>query len=112
MIKWKGVPWSLWVYAGIVLLGTVRLEIEAHGPVGAKGFFLLVMITWLYLLFRGMRWVWGITLVVYALGFVSFLSSDNLSLATGISSVAGFALLLLPVTRRYFARGVSVPAGT
>lgn len=106
MIEWKRVPWSLWVYFGVVLLGTVRLEVEAHGPVGVKGLFLLVMIVWLYLLFKGIWWVWGITLVIYVLGFVSFLSSGSLSVIVGTSSVAGLVLLLLPVTRRYFVGDV------
>lgn len=110
MIEWKRVPWSLWAYCGVVLLGTVRLEIEAHGPVGVKGFFFLVMIVWLYLLFKGTRWVWGITVVIYVLGFVSFLGSGSLSATTGISSVAGLVLLLLPATRRYFVADVSATA--
>lgn len=111
MIDWRRVPWSLWVYCGVLLLGTVRLEIEAHGPVGAKGFFLLVMVVWLYLLFKGMRWMWGTTLVIYVLGFVSLLSSGSLSVTAGSLSVAGFVLLLLPVTQRYFAADVSAAGG-
>lgn len=107
MIAWKRVPWSLWVYFGVVLLGTVRLDVEAHGPVGVKGVFLLVMMVWLYLLFKGIWWVWCITLAIYVWGFVSFLSSGSFSITAGTSSVAGLVLLLLPITRRYFVGNVS-----
>jgi hypothetical protein len=114
VIEWKRVPWPLWAYSAVILLGTISLEVKAHGPIPPKLLFPAVMLTWLYLLLKGVRWVWIITVGVYVLGFVADLISGSLTWQGGILSLIGLVLLLLPVTRRYFfshAVAATAPSG-
>lgn len=100
---WKRVPWSLWVYGVISLLAIGSIEISASAPSLAKGLFAVIMVAWLCLLFAGVCWIWLVTVVIYALSIVLGLGTGSLtSLGTGLG-VIGLTLLLLPMTRRYFA---------
>jgi hypothetical protein len=108
VIEWKRVPWPLWAYCAVILLGTISLEVKAHGPIPPKLLFPVVMLTWLYLLLKGVRWVWIITVGVYVLGFVADLISGSLTWEGGTVSLIGLVLLLLPVTRWYFAKHTAV----
>jgi hypothetical protein len=111
VIEWKRVPWPLWIYSASLLFSATLIEVKAHGPIPAKVLFAAVMLTWLYFLLKGVRWVWIVTVGIYALGFVADLISGSLKWQGVALSLIGFVLLLLPVTRRYFARE-SVAAGT
>lgn len=103
MIIWKKVPWSLWVYLVISLLAMGAIETSASAPSLAKGLLAVITVAWLYLLFVGVRWIWLATVVIYALCMVLRLGAGSLTpLGVGLS-VIGLTLLLLPITRRYFA---------
>lgn len=104
MIEWRQVPWPLWVYAAVTLLGAVSIEIEAHGPVGAKALYPVFMLIWLYFLAKGVRWVWIVTVGIYALGFIRYLAWGSPRWQGVAFTVVGLLLLMLPVTRRYFSR--------
>jgi hypothetical protein len=110
MIEWRRVPWPLWVHSAVTLTGTILVEITAHGPIPAKALFVAVMLAWLYLLFRGVRWVWIVTIGIYVLGLVPELISGSLQWRGVTVSLIGLILLLLPVTRRYFSSHGAVAA--
>lgn len=111
MIDWKRVPWPLWVYSVAMLLAASLLEVNVHGPVSARVLFAVIMLMWLYFLLRGVRWVWIVTIGIYALGVVPDLISGSLTWQGVVLSLIGLMLLLLPVTRRYFS-SPTVAVGT
>ena len=61
------------------------------------------MLTWLFFLLKGVRWVWIATLTVTMLGFVPGLIAGSLTWQGVAGGATSIGLLLLPVTRRYFA---------
>jgi hypothetical protein len=44
MIEWRRVPWPLWVYSAVTLLGTILIEVLAHGPIAAKVLYPILML--------------------------------------------------------------------
>lgn len=108
MIELRRVPWPLWIYSAVVLLGVVLIEIKTHGPTPAKALYVCIMLAWLYFLLKGVRWVWIGTVGIYALGLISYLISGSLKWQAIALSVVGLLLLLLPATRRYFSRSAAV----
>ncbi|HET9154931.1 MAG TPA: hypothetical protein VFN85_12555 [Solirubrobacterales bacterium] len=105
MIGWKRVPWPLWVFAVAQLLIAARVEIKVHGPVLLMVLYPGLIIGWLYLLLRGMRWVWLTTLALFVLGLVFELVSGSLRWWGIAMALVEITLLLLPVTRSYFTHG-------
>jgi hypothetical protein len=61
------------------------------------------MFAWLFFLLKGVRWVWIATLVVTVLGFAPEMIAGSVTWQEVMSGVISIGLLLLPVTRRYFA---------
>lgn len=110
MIEWRRVPWPLWVYSMVTLTGAILTEVEAHAPIPAKALLIAVMIAWLYILFRRVRWVWIGTVGIYVLGLVPNLVSGSLKWWGLTVSLISLVLLLLPVTRRYFSSRTAVTA--
>jgi hypothetical protein len=76
--------------------------------VPAKALYLYIMLTWLFCLLRGVRWVWIVTIGLYTLGLVSYLISVFPEWHFDALSVVGLFLLLLPITRRYFSSNTVV----
>jgi hypothetical protein len=103
MIDWERVPWPLWIYSVAMLLAAGLLEVKVHGPVSARVLFAVIMIGWLYLLLKGVRWAWIVTIGIYVLGAVPDLISGSLTWQGIGLSLLGLMLLLLPITRRYFS---------
>jgi hypothetical protein len=97
------VPWSLWAYSAIVLLGIILVEFKVHGQVPSKLLFPIIMFAWLFFLLRGVRWVWIVTVGISILGFVPDVISGSIEWQGVASGLIGLVLLLLPVTRRYFS---------
>ena len=64
------VPWPLWAYSAIVLLGLVLFELFVDGPFVAKVFYAGLLLGWLYLLLRAVRWIWLLTIGLYGLGLL------------------------------------------
>lgn len=108
MIEWRGVPWPLWAYSAIMLSGAISIEIESHGPIGAKALYPLFMLAWLYFLVKGVRWVWIVTVGIYVLGLIGYLAWGPLKWQGVTLTLLGILLLMLPVTRRYFSRQTAV----
>jgi|SRR5690349_7489010 len=108
MIEWRRVPWPLWIYSASLFLGVTLVEVKAHGPIAAKALFAAVMLAWVYFLLKGVRWVWIITVGIYALGIVVDLISGSLEWQGLALSIASPILLLLPVTRQYFSKHTAV----
>jgi hypothetical protein len=102
MIKWRRVPWPLWVFAGLALVPVILIEVKAHGPIAANVLFPVVMFVYLYFLLRGVRWLWIATIAVGVLGLVPEVILGSLSWQGGILTLLDLTLLLLPITRRYF----------
>jgi hypothetical protein len=105
MIDWKRVPWSLWLFCAILAAGWVAVEVDAHGPALAKVLFAALMLAWVYFLLRAVRWLWIVTVAISVTGFVPHTFMASRSWRGLVTSVVELALLLLPVTRRYFADG-------
>jgi uncharacterized membrane protein YgcG len=111
MIEWRRVPWLLWLYSAVQLLVVISTEVKVHGPVPAKGLFAVVMLVWIYFLLKGVRWVWMVTIGVYALGLVLYLIPGSFTWQGVGLSLVGLVLLLLPGTRRHFSEdAVALPA--
>jgi hypothetical protein len=104
VIEWKAVPWPLWIYSAITVITTISLEF--HGPVSVRVLFAIIMLVWLYLLLKGLRWVWILTVGVYVLGSIQlvWISFTWRGAAIGLVELL---LLLLPETRRYFSSGTA-----
>jgi hypothetical protein len=82
------------------------ISLEFQGPVSVRLLFAVIMLMWLYLLLKGVRWVWIFTLGVYGLGLIDLISG-SLTWRGAAVGLAGLLLLLLPETRRYFTRDSS-----
>lgn len=108
MIEWRRVPWPLWIYSAVMLLGAILIEVKAHGPILAKALYPLVVLAWLYFLLKGVRWVWIVTVGIYVLGLIPYLISGSLKWQGVALSLIALLLLLLPVTRRYFSGNTPV----
>jgi hypothetical protein len=104
MIEWREVPWPLWVYSALLLLGAIAIEIEARGPTGVKALYPVFMLAWLYFLVKRVRWVWIVTVGIYVLGLIRYLTWGPLKWQAVASTLIGLLLLLLPAVRRYFFR--------
>lgn len=103
MIEWAKVPWSLWAFAALTVASAILIETMVSGQVPSKVLFPLVMFAYLFFLLKGVRWVWIVTLGLSVLGFAGDLISGSLTWHGIALGLIGPALLLLPVTRRYFA---------
>jgi hypothetical protein len=109
MIDWRRVPWPLWVYSAVVLFEVISLEVKTPGPIPALALYVVIMFGWLYFLLNGRRWVWIVTLGIYALGLVFYLISSSPEWQAVGLTLIGLLLLLLPVTRRFFLSRTVAP---
>jgi hypothetical protein len=92
VIEWGKVPWTLWVFAALVIVPTILIEVEIHGQVPAKVLFAFVMFAWLFFLLKGVRWVWILTLGISVLGLIPDLISGSLTWQGVASGLLGIAL--------------------
>jgi hypothetical protein len=104
MIDWRQVPWTLWLFVAASLWSAMLLEIVVHGSVAVKVLFPVLVLAWLFLLLRGERWAWVVTIGVSLLGFLAELVAGSPHWQGIAGDLAGLALLVLPVTRSYFSR--------
>jgi hypothetical protein len=102
-VEWRKVPWTLWVYAAFTVAGMIVIEVVLHGKVATKVIFPFFTFAYLFFLLKGLRWLWIATLVVLILGLVVDLIIGPATWRGILTDVIGPVLLLLPVTRRYFA---------
>jgi hypothetical protein len=103
VIAWRQVPWTLWAFAALTVASLIVVLARASGsaPATALIFYVVLTCAWLYFLFRGVRWVWVITVGVGLVGLLfDLLTASGTWL--GISSgLVGLLLMLLPATRRH-----------
>lgn len=64
---------------------------------------LAVVSLWPYFMLRGVRWLWIVTVGADALIFVIDIATGNGTWYGDLAAVVQLSLLLLPVTRRFFA---------
>lgn len=103
MIEWEKVPWTLWANFTLSLAGACTALIRGSVAVGLLAVGLAFTLVVNYFLFRGVRWLW---LVLIGFGILGLLTNlvfgpRNYTLGTGLLSLV---LLVLPVTRRFFAK--------
>jgi|SRR5882757_8161645 len=103
MIDWKRVPWSLWLFCATLLAGWVVIEVGGHGALLEKVLFAGLMFAWIYYLLKAVQWLWILTVALSVLGLVPFAFTAPFDWPGVVGSLVGLALLLLPMTRRYFA---------
>ncbi len=104
MIDWRRVPWPLWAYCAVTLLGSLSTDTRISGPAIALVLVPILTVVWLFYLLRGVRWLWLVTLAIYVL-INPEIVSGSVTWEGAASTVVGL-VLLLPTTRRYFARTV------
>lgn len=102
VIDWRAVPWSLWVFVGILLVNVVIIDATSSAPAGPLVFAPFFTLAWVYSLLRGFRWVWLLTL---ALGLLTIpgIVLGSVDWKGTVFTIADLLLLLLPITREYFA---------
>lgn len=103
MLDWKRVPWSLWLYCATLVAGWVRIEVGTHRPIPGKVLFAALVFAWIYGLLKAVGWVWTLTVVIGVLALVPYAFIAPFDWLGVVGSLVALALLLLPVTRRYFA---------
>lgn len=101
MIAWSRIPLPLWAYAAVTLVGTAIVEATASAPIAAKVLLAVLMLLWLYLLFRGLRLLWTLTVLFTGVGLLIDLLGQSPRWQSAAVAMVGLALLLLPSTRRY-----------
>lgn len=104
MFDWRKVTGPLWVLSALWLGGAIVVVVNVHGPAGAIALYPLLMLAWIFFLLKGVRWVWFATLGVNILGSVPLLIAGSFTPLGGVVTLATVLLLLLPETRRYFAK--------
>lgn len=99
---WRRVPWPLWGYCILSLVGMIRLETH-HLRIEPRLFAVAFFLAWSYFLLAGVQWVWIATVAFGVLGLAldPILGTTTWYVLT--SGLVGLVLLLLPATRRYYA---------
>jgi hypothetical protein len=110
VIEWGKVPWTLWIFAVTIIVVVVLFEVHVSGPALAKALFSILMFGWLFFLLKGVRWVWIMTIGIYVIGLLVELVGSATWHGV-ILSLISLALLLLPVTRRYFSSEPEAASG-
>jgi len=103
VIAWKQVPWSLWGYVVIMLIGTILVEVQAHGGLAPQLIYPLVMVVWAALLLKGTRWVWIATVAISIVGFIVEIVLGSLAWQGIALGLIGPVFLVLPDTQRFFS---------
>lgn len=105
MIDWKRVPWSLWLFCAALLTGLIMREVDTHGTVVVKVFFAALIFAWIYYLLKAVEWLWVLTIAISVLALVPSAFIGPFDWLGAVQSLIELALLLLPMTRRFFAYG-------
>jgi hypothetical protein len=105
IIMWRGVPWP--VRALCLCIGVSALVVAAatHGPAFPRLLFLGFFIGWAVLLLRGNRWIWIVTILLFAFGFLTQIVSGSVTWYGVLLILVDLALLMHPLTREFYRRG-------
>jgi hypothetical protein len=110
VVDWKRVPRTLWLLAVFFVGQAVSLVARTAMSAELLVFLVLFQAGWLYLLFSRRRWAWIATVALFVITLVVDLATgDSLAWYAWLISLAQLLLLVLPETRRFFARQ-AVPA--
>jgi hypothetical protein len=103
VIAWRRVPWTLWAFAVLTVAGLIVVLARASGdaPVAVLIIYAVLILAWLYFLFRGVRWVWMLTVGVGLVGLLYDLITGSGTWLGVSSGLVALLLMLLPPTRRY-----------
>jgi hypothetical protein len=115
VIDWRRVPWTLWVWAIGILVAEVALVVVVIQHSGTAHVVTLILTValvsaWPYFLFRGVRGLWIATVGLDVLFLVIDLATGSGTWYGALGGLFQLGLLLLPVTRRFFASGNNRPA--
>jgi hypothetical protein len=103
VIDWRRVPWTLWVLAVFFMQIIVRFFVTTPVKAGTAVSLALITLGWLYFLLLGFRYVWMATVAVLVVGsIVDLAGGHSYAWWIWVANVAELALLLMPVTRRFF----------
>jgi len=105
MIAWETVPWSLWAYGGVLLVGVASLGLDGRVRIVSLIIVLLLACVWLYLLLKGIRGVWIAAVLISVSVLAVDLISESFSIFGLAAGLLNLCLLLLPSMRRYFGVG-------
>jgi hypothetical protein len=105
MITWENIPWSLWAYGGVLLIGVASLGVGGHVRIVSLIITLLLACAWLYFLLKGIRGVWIAAVLISASVLAVDLISESFSIFGLGAGLLNLGLLLLPITRRYCGVG-------
>lgn len=101
-------PWTLWVWSVGIVVVAVQFVVTVHHHSGWHHIVTILLTLalislWPYFMFKGVRWLWIVTVGGNALIFVVDLATGNGTWYGDLAAVVQLVLLLLPVTRRFFS---------
>lgn len=102
MIDWREIPWTLWAYCALLLLLAISVDSRISGQPVALALVPILMLTWSYWLLRGLRPVWFFSIAVNLL-IIPEIIQGTVTWEGYASTVIGLLLLVLPITRCFFA---------
>jgi hypothetical protein len=105
MSRWLLVPWPVRVLCVLMIASALVVVVATHGPVVPRVLFLGIFLGWVVLLLRGIRWIWVVTMVLFALGLLAQVLSGNVKWIGIILIIVDFILLIHPLTRQFYEHG-------
>lgn len=104
MIAWRRVPWSLWLFSVLLIAGAARIVVldASDTPVEPLVFVGVLAFAWAYFLLKGVTWLWIGTVALNAVGFAFDVIDGSVSWPILAMTLIQLALLLLPITQRFF----------
>jgi hypothetical protein len=115
VVDWRNVLWTLWLLAALFLAAAVMILARTGSTtITPRIFVVLFTLGWLYLLLTQRRRIWIATIALFAISLavslVTLAFDGSASLYGLVAGLVEFALLLMPVTRRFYARP-TMPSG-
>jgi hypothetical protein len=88
-----------------MIVSALVVVVATHGPALPRVLFVGIFLGWAVLLLRGIRWIWIATILLFALGLLAQVLSANIRWIGIILIIVDFALLIHPLTRRFYEPG-------
>lgn len=102
-VDWPGVPISVWAFVCVLIFGIALTLVQASLSARSFTFVALLILAWPYLLLRGNRAIWLLTVAIYLVN-IPWIIFGSVNWEHVLLTVLGLLLLLLPTTRDYFDR--------
>src|SRR5690242_13062674 len=100
--NWREVPWSLWAFVVLMVSPLLVAVSTSSTPLAPSLFAVAFTFAWMFFLLRGLRWLWIVTTVLFAVFLVIGLAAESYTWYGDLLSVIQVALLLVPPTRQFF----------